>query len=245
MQHNVLGALMLVTYTHGSFDLQGRPNDVETLAASRQFQEWLARLDARFTIHGITLQALDRRRDGGLLFAKFVADVTDPHGRRVPGAVFLRGDAVAVLVVLHADGQEWTVLTVQPRFPAGLFESVEIPAGMLDDHGDFTGAAARELVEETGLQIDADQLSYLGEFFPSGGGSDELIKLYVCHIEMARTEIESLHGRLAGAAHEHERIRVKVVPLGDLPRHTSDVKALMAYGYYKGWGAAPPLKSDQ
>jgi ADP-sugar diphosphatase len=221
-----------------SFDLLGAAADVHLLAAARQFLQWLDRLDPRFRIHCVTLQALDRRADGGLLFAKFIAEVTDNLGRPVPGAVFLRGDAVAVLIVLHVAGRAWVVLTAQPRFPSGVFASIEIPAGMMDDHGDMRGKAVQEVQEETGLALDAHAFVPLGEFFPSGGGSDELIRLYLCEHTVTPAELAAMHGRCAGAAHEHEHIRVLVVPLDELPRHTSDIKALLAYGAYRGlWGS--------
>jgi len=224
---------------HGqAFDLRGPPVDVQLLAAARQFTQWLDRLDPRFRIQHITLQALDRRSDGGLLFAKLLADVTDDQGRCVPGAVFLRGDAVAVLIVLHAGDRDWVVLTAQPRFPSGEFAAVEIPAGMMDDHGDVVGQAVREVREETGLAMHAAALVPLGEFFPSGGGSDEKINLYLYEQSATAAEIQAIHGRVAGAPDEHEHIRVLLVPLAELPRHTNDIKALLAYGAYRGlWGA--------
>jgi len=218
------------------FELSGNKDDVTLLAASIQFDAWLARMDARFCIHSIHVQAVDTRFDGGLLFAKLVAEVTDENGDRVPGAVFLRGDVVGVLIVLTAKEQEWVVLITQPRFPSGQFESVEIPAGMMDDRGDFCGTAAREIREETGLEFQVEELEYLGDFFPSCGGSDEKLRLYVCRREMPEAEIQALQGKLTGVAHEHERIQLKLVPLSKLPEHTSDPKALIAYGWYCGWG---------
>jgi 8-oxo-dGTP pyrophosphatase MutT (NUDIX family) len=215
-----------------SFELTGDKKDVILLAESSQFDTWLSRMDSRFCIHNINVQAVDTRFDGGLLFAKLAATVTDENGDRIPGAVFLRGDAVGILIVLSAEQREWVVLITQPRFPSGRFESVEIPAGMMDDRGDFCGTAAREIKEETGLEFQVDELEFLGDFFPSCGGSDENLRLYVCRREMPEAEIHALQGSLAGMPHEHERIRLKLVPLSELPEHTNDPKALIAYGWY-------------
>lgn len=52
---------------------------------------------------------------------------------KVPGAVFISGDAVAMFVVLKTQEKKYVVLTSQPRFPTGNPNFIEIPAGMLDN----------------------------------------------------------------------------------------------------------------
>ena len=42
---------------------------------------------------------------------------------------------------------------MQPRVPTGKYNLAELPAGMLDDSGDFIGIAAKELQEETGIMV--------------------------------------------------------------------------------------------
>ncbi|MCX7848223.1 MAG: NUDIX domain-containing protein [bacterium] len=230
---------MQITLAHHNFELTGQKEDVELVASSAQFRQWLARMDERFRIKRMEVQAVDRRRDGGLLFAKLRAEVYGPDGQPVPGGVFLRGDAVAVLVILVTENERWCVLTAQPRFPAGEFESIEIPAGMLDDHGDIVSTALREVEEETGIRVTRESLRELGTFIPSGGGSDERITLYACEIRVTLEDVHTLEGKLAGLAHEHEQIRVLLVPLAELARHTRDIKALLAYGCYHQWRFEP------
>jgi len=49
--------------------------------------------------------------------------------------VFLRGGAVAVLIILRpsdSPDERYVVMTEQPRIPAGSLNFMEIPAGMLD-----------------------------------------------------------------------------------------------------------------
>jgi ADP-sugar diphosphatase len=50
------------------------------------------------------------------------------------------------------------VMTEQPRVPAGSLRFWEIPAGMVDDAGTFSGAAAKEIEEETGFKIPISEL---------------------------------------------------------------------------------------
>jgi len=218
-----------------TFELLGKPEEVKLVAASSQFNNWLEKMDPRFRIQKIEVQATDKRFDGGLLFAKINAEVVDEDGNHVPGSVFMRGDAVAMLVILNDGEKRWVILTCQQRFPVGVYESVEIPAGMMDDHGDFAGTAAREIEEETGLVIKKEKLTFLDEYVVSGGGSDERIQLFACEIFKSKEEIEELNGKITGTEHEHERIKLMIVPFDKLPEHTNDPKTLLAYGFCKDW----------
>jgi len=98
-------------------------------------------------------------------FLNVAAEIKNSSGESLPGTVFLRGGSVAMLVILQekeAEGEEWVLLTVQPRVPAGNLEFVELPAGMID--GDtFSGAAAMEIEEECGVEIRAEGLIDLTE----------------------------------------------------------------------------------
>ncbi len=226
---------MKINKNSQAFELLGNPDEVKLVADSSQFNNWLEKMDPRFRIQKIDVQAADKRFDAGLLFAKIKAEVVDENGDFVPGSVFMRGDAVAMLVVLNDGEKRWVILTCQQRFPVGIYESIEIPAGMMDDHGDFAGTAAREIEEETGLVIHKNQLTFLDEYVVSGGGSDERIQIFACEIFKSKEEIEALQGKITGAEHEHERIRLMIVPFDELPKHTNDPKTLLAYGFYQNW----------
>lgn len=124
---------------------------------------------------------------------------------------------------------------------------------MLDDSGTFAGGAAKEIQEETGLSIPQNELIDMtslalqsiqqpkdGEtlqqaVYPSPGGSDEFIPLFLCQKRMPRKDIEGLQGRLSGLRHEGEKITLKVVPLGDLWKEgLRDGKTLAAWATYNG-----------
>lgn len=128
----------------------------------------------------------------------------------------------------------------------------EIPAGMLDDSGTFAGGAAKEIEEETGLSVQQDDLIDMtslalqsaqdenGEnlqraVYPSAGGSDEFIPLFLCQKRMPRKEIEELQGKLTGLRDHGEKITLKIVPLENLWKEgLRDGKTLAAWALYKG-----------
>lgn len=146
---------------------------------------------------------------------------------------------------------------MQPRIPAGSLSFPELPAGMLDDGGTFAGGAAKEIYEETGLSISEDELFDLtalahdspqkttgddlpGEklhkaVYPSPGGSDEFVPLFMCQKRMRRNQIHEMQGRLTGLRNEGEKITLKIVPLEDLWKDgLRDGKALAALALYQG-----------
>lgn len=72
----------------------------------------------------------------------------------------------------NSESEKHVILTLQPRIPAGSLSLAELPAGMLDDAGTFTGGAAKEIEEETGLEIPASELINMTELALSGATSD-------------------------------------------------------------------------
>ena len=147
------------------------------------------------------------------------------------------------------------ILTVQPLIPAGSLSFSEIPAGMLDDSGTFAGGAAKEIHEETGLSVRVDELIDMTSLaaqslpppqddgdetlqkavYPSAGGSDEFIPLFLCQKRLPRKDIEGLQGRLTGLRQEGEKITLKIVPLENLWKEGfRDGKSLSAWALYNG-----------
>ncbi|CAJ0766266.1 7014_t:CDS:2, partial [Entrophospora sp. SA101] len=167
-------------------------------------------------------------------------------GINKPAIVFMVGGSVAVLLILRSIDEndptmkEQVVLTYQARIPAPSFSFPEIPAGMLDGSGNFSGKCSDEIKEEIGIEIkekdliDLTELAYGDKFrgaYPSPGGSDEFLKLFLCIKEMKKEDVEKLEGKLTGLKDEGENITVRLIKLNELWK-IPDMKALSALALY-------------
>jgi 8-oxo-dGDP phosphatase len=95
-------------------------------------------------------------------------------------------DHTGAVAVLTLDDDDRALLIRQYRHPVRT-RDWEIPAGLLDLHGEPPLAAAkRELAEEADLE--ADDWSVLAEFYTSPGGSDEAIRIYLARTVRATIE---------------------------------------------------------
>ncbi len=207
------------------------------------FKRWLNRMnnEPRFNLRSLELQTVDMfgPRIG---FAKFKTEILNEVNKPIPGIVFMRGGAVSILVILTCENVDYTILTIQPRVPIGEFECAELPAGMIDNDHNFIGVAAKELKEETGIEIRQEQLVDLGQLawgdnfqglLPSAGGCDETIKMFLYRTNITREQLDNIEGRATGVLEEGETIKLKVVRLDELWENTSDCKALSSLLLYE------------
>lgn len=179
-----------------TFDNPALEELFDKLKQMKAFNDWCNGIDEDFVVKGITVQSIDMfgPRVG---FVKFKADVTDKNDIAIPSIVFMRGPCVGIFVLItcEEDKKQYTVLTAQPRVPTGRYALLELPAGMLDDSGDFVGVAAKELREETGLEVHQKDLYDLTEkafgsqypgIYPSAGGCDEYFRLFLYRAKLPR-----------------------------------------------------------
>jgi len=238
-----------VKQLRASLELQHK--EVEDLEKRHPFH------DDPYQLESIHIQAVDffGPRIG---FLKYKAVIRNQRGNKgkpmeLPGSIFMRGGSVGMLMILRpkdASDEKWVIMTEQARIPAGSLSFLEIPAGMIDEKTkDFKGAAANEIAEETGLTINEDDLLDMtalalrdspnpeglqAAMYPSPGGSDEYIVLFLWEQEMERMEIESLRAKLTGNKQQGEMITLKVIPYEDLWKvATRDAKMMVAWALYE------------
>lgn len=132
---------------------------------------------------------------------------------------------------------------------------------MLDSSGTFAGAAAQEIREEIGLEIPADDLINLTELaleappstndnedntaapeehlqqgvYPSPGGCDEFIPIFLWQKRVPRGQLKKWEGKLTGLREEGEKISLRLCPLEKLWRVGGrDGKTLAGWALYEG-----------
>ena len=122
---------------------------------------------------------------------------------------------------------------------------------MLDNSGTFSGAAAKEIEEETGLKIPESELTDLTALaipsgseneeklqqamYPSAGGCDEFVPVFLWQKRVPRDTLKEWQGKLTGLREYGEKITLMLCPLEKLWRFGGrDAKALAGYALYQG-----------
>ena len=121
--------------------------------------------------------------------------------------IFERGSAVAVL--LHDPVADSVLLVEQFRPGSAIRDKssawmIEIVAGITEEGESNEEVARRESQEEAGCEI--DELEHIMDYYPSPGGSSELISLYYAPLDLSKIET-GIHG----LEEENEDIRVRVI----------------------------------
>ncbi|KAL9031054.1 MAG: hypothetical protein Q9196_000887 [Gyalolechia fulgens] len=212
-----------------------------------------------YRLRKIDVQSVDFFGGKRLGFVKLQAEVSNECGEKLPGSVFLRGASVGMMLILQPDDvperseeDKQVILTLQPRIPMGSLSFPELPAGMLDDSGSFAGGAAKEIAEETGLEIPASDLTDMTKLaipagssdsnehlqqavYPSPGGCDEFIPIFLWQKRVPRGQLKEWQGKLTGLREHGEKITLILCPLGQMwKRGGRDGKVLAGWALYQG-----------
>lgn len=193
-----------------------------------------------WSLEQVRARDLFARRDGGLLFAMIEAEGLDPEGKPLLPYVLLRGAAcVVVPVARNRDtGEKRFVMILQRRVGSGDL-SLEFPAGMVDAGEAPLAAAARELLEETGLGAgDAEARVELVPLWDralhsSPGLSDEHLYFYAAEFELSDADYRALEGGDAGHAAEGEHIVTTLRTAEQARAEVTSVQPLLALDLHR------------
>ena len=245
------------------FDTYLKPRTVWKAIVSPKFQIWKQRMaqQKHISINSISITDIDMFGPTNVGFIKFKTYYIDnrnefkksDNGVNIQqGIVFMRGDSVAILVLLHEVdkkkkiNQVHVILTCQNRIPAGDENFVELVAGMVDSSThNLIDVAAKEVEEETSIKINIDEAIDLGMMAPSVGGCDERIHMYAFVQKVTSQQIEEFQGKLTGNLEEGESITLKVVKYEEVMLHTYDAKAMCAMYKYEQYLRSQEEKEEQ
>lgn len=207
----------------------------ETLIRNfRPLNEWQRSITTGLLTEGATLDSVSIR-DAYMFGPRIGFMLMDVrmymHGVQIPGAVFLRGTSIAVLMWYRhwTTGEVHVILVRQPRIATGRM-MWEVPAGMADASGSLSGQMFKEIQEETGLTPNINDLKYHGAAHTSCGLLDEALGLYSLQISPdSITPSKEIRGNAA----ENEMITsVAAFPL-DIARSTEDGKLHILLSFLK------------
>jgi len=197
------------------------------------FKDFIGKAEHNFKINDIEINKIHFFGTDKVGFIDLTVDVEDKNGNWLPGICFLRGNSVAVLVVLvdEQTKEEFFLLTYQPRVPTGkyIYETI---AGMTDGE-EVKGQAVNELVEEGGqeLKIHTNDLIFLESGYNSPGVLDEWTDIYYVKKEMPKSVIDKFRNRESGL--EEEQIVTVVVTGKEFLKIVESLPSKIAYYAYK------------
>jgi ADP-sugar diphosphatase len=216
-------------------------DNFDKVIACPQFKTWVAKQDPAFIYHNINIDHVTMfgPRPG---LIHITTDVTF-NGMRSKRVIFMRGGAIGVLFKLTSKQtrKTYVIYVRQPRNAVGSRDLIEIVAGMLDGATGTlaaNGIAAKEIKEETGIEILKDDLILLGTGLPSPGGCDEWIDLYLVHLTANDSFIQGLIGKQTGELGSDEQITLGIAEYNDfktmlLDGRCMDFKAMSAIMMYE------------
>lgn len=174
-----------------------------------------------FTLH---------KRNGEHLFSLLDVDVREPDNRKLPNIVFIRGNAVIVvpLLINESSKEKKFLMVTQRRIGSGEL-SLEFPAGMIDREDETPiQVGKKELLEETGLEVDEKELFPLLErpLYSSAGASDEAIFFFGCIKKVPSSVFESFYTTHKQNQNENEYIKTELLSKEEA---ISRITSLQAY----------------
>jgi ADP-sugar diphosphatase len=226
------------------------PEKYEAIIESKKYQKWFNQFFSgneiiltNFTITDVDFFGAIHPNNVG--FIKGFGNATDNQGNSIPSIVFIRGESVAVLIIVQIkdNNKEYILVCKQARFPVGCIMT-EACAGMVDENtGDLIGVVFKEVYEETGFVLNTSELISLGSIFPSPGGCDEEIHLFAWKTTITEADFEEKQTKIYGV-NTSERIHLDFISCNaDEIEATRDPKLECAWSRYQNISIKEKIKA--
>ncbi len=210
----------------------------EKLNDSAKYQQWRNNLqENQIKINNVQDLYVHRtKKDGSILYALLNVDADTPEKTKLNPIAFIKGDAVSVLTVLIAEetNDKYVLLVRQRRVCDGAFTH-EHPAGMIDEEDNSpVEVAARELGEETKLDVKPEELKPLFDkpLFSATATSDEALHFFYLERRMPLADIQAFEGRPTGAAGENEHTQLHIATLPEAHKLVPNIHGVMSHLLY-------------
>jgi 8-oxo-dGTP pyrophosphatase MutT (NUDIX family) len=221
---------------------------MNALIIAPKFLNWINKFNTtQITLISVTITDIDwfaaKPDPLKLGFVKCASEAYDyTTGKRIVSNIsFIRGDSVAILIVVNvidSTGEnkptDYVLLCEQHRLPVGK-RMKEICAGMKDAEGNILSVVLKEVEEETGFVIKSiKELIKLGQkIYLSPGGCDEGVELFAWTTTITEDEFTEKQNRMYGCAKENEEIKLSFVEFSNFENqvlpYIGDVKAECAW----------------
>ncbi len=210
---------------------------MEQLKDSLKYKQWADTLKSNgIDLRGVEELSLTHKPNGEIIFAKLKIDAYSKTGEKLLPIVMLRGHFVSVLTCLISKEtqKKYLLLVKQFRIANGAI-SYEHPAGMCDNESNPITVAVKEVKEETGLHITADQLVLLNDkmLYTSAGLLDEGGYMFYCEIMLSEAEIQAFQDKIAGAENENEFIQTHIAPIDEALPLMNSMASQLNYFLYR------------
>lgn len=238
--------------TQTNFLIKAKTNEIniEDVLNSNKYINWIESIDSEIDIKEILIQHIDYF---GLKIGFIHLEVTAFYnGIKIPGIVLLRGDSVAVLVLLQIIDEQhsemnnkiFIPIVKQPRIAISKSDFEEIPAGMMDEDNNLKIKVIDEVSEETGINIYSNEIIKIIDGYTSTGLLDEKISIFATYKSINLKEYNKINNRNAGNKLEGEQIIVNMVKLNYLEQIQDFKTMCAAFAWRKHYSPESEFKQN-
>lgn len=268
LQFEFRGNDVPVTYNHNI------PYEIaQSVLHSTPFLQWQSKVSRtlgakRIDIHHVDILDVDMAGDNvdmiKIQVEHSIVDeelVDDEQVIYQSGICYLRDCSVGLLVELYCidDETSWSLLIDQPRVAVGAVSNLELPVGYYDESQEKLIGGDVEMIEKAcHISIYTSSLINLSEnindknksqndfgMCSAPGQSSNHVKLMVLRKDITKDELLSMRTQFSSQREAGDMVTLRMVPLAELWKVTSDMKVMCALFLYEKANLASEIDRPQ